>query len=700
MHAQYTFPFGRHSATLETGLVAKQSTAAVQLTVDDTVILATVVISRAAKPGMAFLPLTVDYVEKGYAAGRIPGNALRREGPLSENEILTSRLIDRAIRPLFPDGFHNEVQVVVQVLSSNPEVDPEIPSLIAAAAALHLSGAPVSDVLGAVRVGRIDGQLRLNPGATELKASDLDLVIAGSKEGVLMVEAGANQLAESSMLEAIAIGQEAIASIVAAIEHFGALAQRTDMPWQAPATNSTLEERIGELASSSMDAAYAKTDRERRDAVLTALKSAIRIKLAETQESETSEEQIDRVLADVERTVVRRRILRGETRMDGRDAKTVRPLAMRTAVLPRTHGSALFTRGDTQSLAVATLGDGRDAQLVRSLQGTYQNRFMLHYNMPPFATGEAGRFGTPKRREIGHGRLAKRALESVLPGFEEFPYTVRVVSEITESNGSSSMASVCGGCLALLDAGVPLKGPVAGIAMGLVSDGVRHAVLTDILGDEDHLGDMDFKVAGTEHGITALQMDIKMRGVALSVLGLALEQAREARLHILGQMRLHIDTTHPELSSYAPRAISFKINPERIGAVIGPGGASIRALTQETGTSINVEQDGTVSITGPAIEQVSIARERIEALADDLKIGEVYQGVVQRLLDFGAIVTLRPGQDGLLHMSQIPGQPVAGIAEVLKVGETVQVQILEQDARGRLRLSMRGAQTEASVEGV
>jgi polyribonucleotide nucleotidyltransferase len=698
MQKQYAFPFGRHTATLETGLLAKQATAAVQLTVADTVVLATIVIAREAKSGQEFLPLTVDYVEKAYAAGRVPGNALRREGALSEKEILTSRLIDRAIRPLFPEGFHNEVQVVVQVLSSNPEVDPEIPALIAAAAALHLSGAPVAEVLGAVRVARINGELQINPGVAQLKTSDLDLVLAGSREGVLMVEAGANQLSEDEMLAAISVGQEAVAATVAAIEQLGVLADRKAVIWSPTPGNRKLEERVEELATSSLDAAYAKSDRERRDEVLMALKNAIVAALKDEAELEASEAQIGNVLAEVERTVVRRRVLRGELRMDGRDSRTVRPLAMRTAVLPRTHGSALFTRGDTQALAIATLGDAREAQLVRALQGTYQDRFMLHYNMPPFATGEAGRFGTPKRREIGHGRLAKRALAPVLPTADEFPYTIRVVSEVTESNGSSSMATVCSGCLALLDAGVPLKAPVAGIAMGLVTDGARHAVLTDILGDEDHLGDMDFKVAGTVQGITALQMDIKIRGVKVDVLAVALKQAREARLHILRQMHAHVETARPELSAYAPRAITFKVNPARIGAVIGPGGATIRALAQETGTSINIEQDGTVSITAAGTEAVELARERIEAITAELKIGETYAGVVQRLLDFGAIVALRPGQDGLLHVSQISGPPVSSAAEVLEVGQSVHVEILEQDARGRLRLSMKAAKAAESIE--
>jgi polyribonucleotide nucleotidyltransferase len=700
MVSQYTFPFGRHTVKLEVGLLARQATAAVRLEMDDTVILATVVAAHEAKPGQDVLPLTVDYLEKTYAAGRIPGNALRREGALSEKEVLTARLIDRAIRPLFPAGFTNEVHVVIQVLSLDPQVDPDIPALLATSAALRISGIPFPGTLGAVRVGYKDGLYILNPCPDELAQSKLNLVVAGTELGVLMVEAEACQLSEETMLNAIVFGHGKIQQTIDAIDHLAANAQRGHFRWQPAKNDLALEERITALARPALDNAYRIGDPTLRRDVIQTLRTMVVTTVAEDETLTSDTKQIQQAFSTLERTVLRERILNGKRRIDGRDIETVRPIAMRTGVLPRAHGSALFTRGDTQSLAVVTLGELREAQIINALQGRQRDRLMLHYNMPPFATGEAGRVGPPKRREIGHGRLAKRAIASVLPGEDEFPYTIRVVSEITESNGSSSMATVCGACLALLDAGVPLKEYVAGVAMGLIVEGSRFAVLTDILGDEDHLGDMDFKVAGTARGITALQMDVKVHGVSLTILQVALARAREARLHILQEMRPCIDAARPGMSSHAPRVLTMKIDPARIRDVIGIGGAMIRAVTQETGASIDIQDDGTVTITSHDLASAEAAKHRINILSADIEVGKEYQGVVRKVSDFGTIVAISPGREGWLHVSQICEEDVASVADVIAEGQAVRVKVLESDDQGRIRLSMTAVHHHSAAEGV
>ena len=691
-----SFTYGAHTVTLETAEIARQAGGAVLVTMDDTVVLATVVGAKQAKPGQDFFPLTVDYQEKVYAAGRIPGGFFKREGRPSEKEILTSRLIDRPIRPLFPEGFYNEVQVVCTVMSCNPEVDPDIPALIGSSAALALSGIPFNGPVGAARVGYIDGQYVLCPTKTQLLNTQLDLVVAGTAAAVLMVESEAQQLSEEVMLGAVVFGHDQMQAAINAINELVEVAGKPEWDWQAPAKDEGLIAKINELAEADLRDAYritSKQDRSQKTREITT-----RVVDALTQgEGAPDANTVKNYLFDLEAKIVRSQILNGEPRIDGRDTRTVRPIAIRSSVLPRTHGSALFTRGETQALVVATLGTGRDEQIIDALQGEYRDRFMLLYNMPPYATGECGRVGSPKRREIGHGRLAKRAIAAVLPSPEDFAYSIRVVSEITESNGSSSMASVCGGSLALMDAGVPLKAHVAGIAMGLIKEGPRFAVLTDILGDEDHLGDMDFKVAGTDDGITALQMDIKIQGITKEIMQVALAQAKEARLHILKLMKDSLSGARTDVSEFAPRMITIKINPEKIRDVIGKGGATIRALTEETGCVIDIQDDGSVTISSVNADAAQVAKKRIEDITAEVEVGRIYEGTVLRLLDFGAIVQVLPGKDGLLHISQIANQRVNAVADYLKEGQIVKVKVIETDDKGRVRLSMKAAAEEGTA---
>ncbi|MBK7026239.1 MAG: polyribonucleotide nucleotidyltransferase [Polaromonas sp.] len=683
-----TFQWGAHTVKMETGEIARQSTGAVLLDMDGTVVLATVVGKTEGKPGQDFFPLTVDYLEKSYAAGKIPGSFFKREGRPSEFETLTSRLIDRPIRPLFPEGFFNEVHVVIHTVSLNPEVDADIASMIAVSAALSISGIPFNGPIGAARVGYVNGQYVLNPGQTARKDSIMDLVVAGTESAVLMVESEAQQLSEEIMLGAVVFGHEQGNIAINAIHDLVRDAGKPVWDWKAPAKNEPLIAKIDALAKDKLVAAYQIRNKQARtQACRTAYAEVIAALTAEGVEFDKV--AIEGLLFEVEAKIVRGQILAGEPRIDGRDTRTVRPIEIRNSVLPRTHGSALFTRGETQALVVTTLGTERDAQRIDALSGDFEDNFMLHYNMPPFATGETGRVGTPKRREIGHGRLAKRALVAVLPSKEEFPYTMRVVSEITESNGSSSMASVCGGCLSLMDAGVPLKAHVAGIAMGLIKDGNRFAVLTDILGDEDHLGDMDFKVAGTTNGITALQMDIKIQGITKEIMQVALAQAKEARVHILGKMQEAMGEAKTEVSSFAPKLYTFKINPEKIRDVIGKGGAVIRALTEETGCQINISEDGTITIAATESAKADEAKRRIEEITAEVEIGKIYEGPVTKILDFGALVNLLPGKDGLLHISQIAHERVEKVSDYLKEGQIVKVKVMETDEKGRVKLSMK-----------
>jgi polyribonucleotide nucleotidyltransferase len=683
-----TFQWGAHTVKMETGEIARQSTGAVLLDMDGTVVLATVVGKTEGKPGQDFFPLTVDYLEKSYAAGKIPGSFFKREGRPSEFETLTSRLIDRPIRPLFPEGFFNEVHVVIHTVSLNPEVDADIASMIAVSAALSISGIPFNGPIGAARVGYVNGQYVLNPGQTARKDSIMDLVVAGTESAVLMVESEAQQLSEEIMLGAVVFGHEQGNIAINAIHDLVRDAGKPVWDWKAPAKNEPLIAKIDALAKDKLVAAYQIRNKQARtQACRTAYAEVIAALTAEGVEFDKV--AIEGLLFEVEAKIVRGQILAGEPRIDGRDTRTVRAIEIRNSVLPRTHGSALFTRGETQALVVTTLGTERDAQRIDALSGDFEDNFMLHYNMPPFATGETGRVGTPKRREIGHGRLAKRALVAVLPSKEEFPYTMRVVSEITESNGSSSMASVCGGCLSLMDAGVPLKAHVAGIAMGLIKDGNRFAVLTDILGDEDHLGDMDFKVAGTTNGITALQMDIKIQGITKEIMQVALAQAKEARVHILGKMQEAMGEAKTEVSSFAPKLYTFKINPEKIRDVIGKGGAVIRALTEETGCQINISEDGTITIAATESAKADEAKRRIEEITAEVEIGKIYEGPVTKILDFGALVNLLPGKDGLLHISQIAHERVEKVSDYLKEGQIVKVKVMETDEKGRVKLSMK-----------
>jgi polyribonucleotide nucleotidyltransferase len=683
-----TFQWGQHSVTLETGEIARQSTGAVVVTIDDTVVLATVVAKTTAKAGQDFFPLTVDYIEKTYAAGKIPGSFFKREGRPSELETLTSRLIDRPIRPLFPEGFFNEVQVVIHVLSLNPEVQADIAAMIGTSAALAISGIPFNGPIGAARVGYINGEYVLNPGKTQLADSQMDLVVAGTEAAVLMVESEAAGLSEEVMLGAVVYGHEQGKVAIAAINELVRDAGKPEWQWTPPAKDEAFIAKVTQLGEEKLRAAYqirskqARTQacREANASVMSALKA---------DGIEFDGVAVEGLLFDIESRLVRSQILAGEPRIDGRDTRTVRPIEIRTGILPRTHGSALFTRGETQAVVVATLGTDRDAQRIDALAGEFEDRFMLHYNMPPFATGETGRVGSPKRREIGHGRLAKRALIAALPTKEDFPYSIRIVSEITESNGSSSMASVCGGCLALMDAGVPMKAHVAGIAMGLIKDGNRFAVLTDILGDEDHLGDMDFKVAGTTGGITALQMDIKIQGITKEIMQVALAQAKEARLHILAKMQEAVGEAKHEVSQFAPRLYTMKINPEKIRDVIGKGGAVIRALTEETGCTIDIGEDGTITIASVDADKAEFAKKRITEITAEAEVGKVYEGPVTKILDFGALVNILPGKDGLLHISQIAHQRVERVEDFLKEGQIIKVKVLETDEKGRIKLSLK-----------
>src|SRR6266498_3219365 len=689
-----TFTYGAHEVTLETGEMARQAHGAVVVNMDGTVVLCTVVGATQSKSGQDFLPLTCDYVEKTYAAGKIPGGFFKREGRPSEKETLTSRLIDRPIRPLFPESFYNEVQVVAQVMSCNPEVDPDIAAMIGVSAALTLSGIPFKGPIGAARVGYVNGQYVLNPTATQLKESQLNLVVAGTEHAVLMVESEANELPEDVMLGSVVFGHEQMRAAIQAIHELADQAAKPAWDWKPKEKDQTLVSRIKELAEAGLRKAFALRQKQARSQAIDGIWKRVFEELGAGKEGGPDANAVKEICFDLESKIVRNQILDGEPRIDGRDTRTVRPISVRVGVLPRTHGSALFTRGETQALVVATLGTGRDEQIIDALMGEYKERFMLHYNMPPYATGETGRMGSPKRREIGHGRLAKRALVAVLPAAEEFAYSMRVVSEITESNGSSSMASVCGASLALMDAGVPTKAHVAGIAMGLIKDGNRFAVLSDILGDEDHLGDMDFKVAGTDRGVTALQMDIKIQGITKEIMAVALSQAREGRLHILRLMQEALPHPRAEVSQHAPRMMTFKINPEKIRDVIGKGGAVIRALTEETGTTIDIQDDGTITIASVNADACNVARKRIEDITAEVEVGKIYEGAVLRLLDFGAIVQVLPGKDGLLHISQIAKERVNQVSDYLKEGQIVRVKVLEADDKGRLRLSLKAAAEE------
>ena len=681
--------FGAHTLTIETGEISRQADAAVMVSYGDTVVLVAVTSKSEVKAGQDFFPLTVDYMERTYAAGKIPGGFFKREGRPTEKETLTSRLIDRPLRPLFPEAFLNEVQVVATVMSSDPEIDADIPAIIGASAAMSLSGIPFHGPLGAARVGYINKEYILNPSFSQLKESEMDLVVAATSTAVMMVESEAKELSEEIMLGAVVYGHKEMQVVIGIINELADEAGKDAWDWAAPQPDTSIIEKVANIAATDIHAAFQIKAKGERSSKLDEIKSRVINELITETTSTSDANKIKAELFNLEAKTVRSQILNGEPRIDGRDTRTVRPITIRTGVLPRAHGSALFTRGETQALVVATLGTGRDEQMIEALEGQFNDRFMLHYNMPPYATGETGRVGTPKRREIGHGRLAKRALIAALPSKEDFGYTIRVVSEITESNGSSSMASVCGGCLALMDAGVPMKNHVAGIAMGLIKEGNRVAVLTDILGDEDHLGDMDFKVAGTDNGITALQMDIKITGITAEIMQVALGQAKEGRKHILGIMKAAMSDVNTEMSQFAPRMITVKINPEKIRDVIGKGGAVIRALTEETGTTIDISDEGVVTIACTSAEQGEEAKRRIALLTAEVEVGQIYEGPVVKLLDFGAVVSLIPGKDGLVHISQIAHQRVNAVSDFVKEGDIVKVKVVEIDDKGKVRLSMK-----------
>jgi polyribonucleotide nucleotidyltransferase len=684
------FKYGAHEVSIETGEIARQADGAVIVNVADTVVLVSAVGRKQADPGRDFFPLTVNYEEKTYAAGKIPGGFFKREGRPAEKETLTSRLIDRPVRPLFPKGFKNEVQVVATVISLNPEVNPDIPALIGASAALAISGMPFQGPIGGARVGFIDGAYVLNPTKTELQTSQLDLIVAGTADAVLMVESEADCLSEDVMLGAVVFGHDQMQVAITAIKELAAEVGKPAWDWQAPEVNAALVEAVKAQSTAALTDAYQISEKQERYTRIGEIRDAAVAALVPAEgEGEYSADDVKGQFHKLEGEVVRERVLSGAPRIDGRDTRTVRPVNVRTGVLPRTHGSALFTRGETQAIVVATLGTDRDAQIIDALDGEMRDRFMLHYNFPPYCVGETGFMGSPKRREIGHGRLARRGIEAVLPAADVFPYTIRVVSEITESNGSSSMASVCGTSLALMDAGVPIKAPVAGVAMGLVKDGDRYQVLTDILGDEDHLGDMDFKVAGTSEGISALQMDIKIQGITKEIMSDALAQAREARLHILGEMAKDIHTSREQVSEWAPTIVTIKIDPEKIRDVIGKGGATIRAITEETGATIDIDNDGTVKIASVDGAAGREAQNRIELITADVEVGAIYEGRVARLMDFGAFVTILPGKDGLVHISQISDERVENVSDKLNEGDIIRVKVLEVDRQGRVRLSMR-----------
>ena len=693
-----TFQYGKHTVTLETGEIARQASGAVIVNVDDTVLLVTAVAAKSAREGQDFFPLTVDYVEKFYAGGRIPGGFFKREGRPTEKETLISRLIDRPIRPLFPEDYKNEVQIIAQVISLNPEVDGDIPALIGASAALSLAGTPFQGPIGAAKVGYKDGQYILNPTATELKESQLELVVAGTSGAVLMVESEAALLSEDVMLGAVTFGHREMQKVINAINELTVEAGTKPSDWVAPAKNTALIAALKEAVGGQLVEAFKIHDKlQRRDAIA-AIKKDVTEQLAGRMESEGWDKaELSKEFGELEYRTMRDSVLDTKVRIDGRALDTVRPIAVKAGVLPRTHGSALFTRGETQAIVVTTLGTARDGQIIDAVSGEYKEHFLFHYNFPPFSVGECGRFGAPKRREIGHGRLAKRGVLAVMPTMEEFPYTIRVVSEITESNGSSSMASVCGSSLALMDAGVPVKAPVAGIAMGLVKEGDRYVVLSDILGDEDHLGDMDFKVAGSAEGISALQMDIKIDGITEEIMRAALAQAKQGRLHILGEMSKALTTPRAELSEFAPRLITMKIHPDKIREVIGKGGSVIQAITKETGTQIDIQDDGTITIASVNGAAGQAAKARIEQITSDVEPGRIYEGKVAKIMDFGAFVTILPGKDGLVHVSQISNDRVEKVSDALKEGDVVKVKVLEVDKQGRIRLSMKAVEEGEGV---
>jgi polyribonucleotide nucleotidyltransferase len=684
-----SFPYGSHTVTIEAGEMARQADGAVRVSMGDTIVLVTAVAEKTARAGRDFFPLTVNYVEKTYAAGRIPGGFFKREGRPTEKETLTSRLIDRPIRPLFPDGFFNDVQVVATVLSLDPEIDSDIPSLLGASAALAISGVPFNGPIGAARVGYKEGKYLLNPGAKELSESALHLVVAGTEKAVLMVESAARGLSEEVMLGSVVFGHEQMQVAIRAIKELAAEVGKPRWKGAPAADNADLASAVALHAHAAMGEAYSISEKQQRYARIAEIKAQTTATLAGGESPKFTADDVDGALFKLESNIVRQRILNGEPRIDGRDVKTVRPITIKVGVLPRTHGSALFTRGETQALVVTTLGTTRDAQIIDALTGERREPFMLHYNFPPFSVGETGMMGSPKRREIGHGNLARRGVAAMMPDMETFPYVIRVVSEILESNGSSSMASVCGTSLSLMDAGVPIKAPVAGVAMGLVLEGGRFKVLTDILGDEDHLGDMDFKVAGSKDGVTALQMDIKVEGVTPEIMKVALGQAREGRLHILGEMNKIIQEPRAKMSEWAPSIITLKIDPEKIRDVIGKGGAVIRQITEETGTTIDIENDGTVKIASVSGAAGREAQRRIELITADVEVGRIYEGKVARLMDFGAFVTILPGRDGLVHISQISNERVERVSDKLKEGDVIRVKVLEVDRQGRIRLSMR-----------
>jgi len=682
--------FGEHQVTLETGEIARQASGAVLASMGDTAVLVTTVVQKESVEGRDFFPLTVNYQERTYSAGKIPGGFFKREGRPSEKETLTSRLIDRPLRPLFPDGFTNELQIIATVVSLDPEIDPDIPAMIGASASVVLSGAPFNGPIGAARVGYKDGKYLLNPSATELQSSDLDLVVAGTEGAVLMVESEAKELSEEIMLGAVVFGHEQMQVVIKGILDFAKEAGAEPWDWKAPEADTSVYDAVAQIANDDFIAAYQIKEKQDRYTRLGEIRASISEKLCNPEDENAKDpEAVRGAIEKLEKKIVRGQILAGKPRIDGRDTKSVRPITVRTGVLPRTHGSALFTRGETQALVVTTLGTGRDAQNIDAIEGERKEHFMLHYNFPPYCVGETGFVGSPKRREIGHGRLAKRGVQAVMPTIDEFPYSIRVVSEITESNGSSSMASVCGTSLSLMDAGVPVKAPVAGIAMGLIKEGNDFAVLSDILGDEDHLGDMDFKVAGTSKGVSALQMDIKIDGITQEIMKKALAQAKEGRMHILGKMNDVISQARTEMSEYAPRYITLKIHPDKIRDVIGKGGATIRQITEETGVSIDIEDDGTVKIASVDSAAGQEAQRRIELITADVEVGVTYEGKVAKLMDFGAFVTILPGKDGLVHISQISNERVENVSDKLSEGDIVKVKVLEIDKQGRIRLSMK-----------
>jgi polyribonucleotide nucleotidyltransferase len=685
-----SFQYGEHVVTLETGAVARQADGAVLVDMAETVVLVTAVGRKKADPGQDFFPLTVNYQEKTYGAGKIPGGFFKREGRPSEKETLVSRLIDRPIRPLFPKGFKNEVQVIATVMSLNPDVDPDIPALIGASAALAISGMPFAGPIGAAKVGYIHGKYVLNPGVTALQESDLELVVAGTRDAVLMVESEAKGLSEEVMLGAVMYGHEQMQTAIDTINELASETAKPSWDWQAPEEDQELVSAVEAQAAAGFTAAYQISDKMERQAAVSDVKAAAIAALGgEADDARWSAEDLSGALSKLEKNIVRQRVIKGEPRIDGRDHKTVRPINVDVGVMPRAHGSAVFTRGETQAIVVTTLGTGRDAQIIDAIEGERKEPFMLHYNFPPYCVGETGFIGSPKRREIGHGKLARRGIQAVMPDLDDFGYVIRVVSEITESNGSSSMASVCGTSLALMDAGVPIKAPVAGVAMGLVKEGDEFAVLTDILGDEDHLGDMDFKVAGTDEGVTALQMDIKIQGITREIMNTALDQAREARLHILGEMGKVISAPREEMSEWAPTIMTMKIDPDKIRDVIGKGGAVIRAITEETGATVDIDNDGTIRIASVDGASGKEARRRIELITADVEVGRIYEGKVARLMDFGAFVTILPGKDGLVHISQISNERVEKVSDKLAEGDIVKVKVLEVDRQGRVRLSMK-----------